>query len=152
LAGLKNLTTLRLRNTKVTDAGLKELTNLTNLTTLDLAGTRVTDEGLKELKTLKKLTTIHLHFTRVTDAGLKELENLPNLTNVCLYKTRVTNAGIKKLRPAQVPDLEIGEPTRGRCNSDCEPEKRRAGGRRETTSLVSRLPPARDHCPYRTVT
>ena len=41
-----------LRGRKLTDAGLKELTNLKNLTTLNLAGTQVTDVGLRELTAL----------------------------------------------------------------------------------------------------
>jgi|GEM_PF-2505728 len=44
---------VQLSNTKVTDAGLKELAPLKNLTTLDLGGTNVTDAGLKELAPLK---------------------------------------------------------------------------------------------------
>ena len=39
-----------LRDTKVTDAGLKELAGLKNLTTLVLPNTGVTDAGLKELR------------------------------------------------------------------------------------------------------
>jgi len=42
LAGLK---TLELRNTKVTDAALKELVGLKGLQYLDLSRTTVTDEG-----------------------------------------------------------------------------------------------------------
>ena len=46
---------LNLDLTKVTEAGLKELTPLKNLTTLDLSYTQVTDAGLKELAALKNL-------------------------------------------------------------------------------------------------
>ena len=42
---LKNLTTLGLIYTQVTEAGLKELAPLQNLTTLFLNNTKVTDAG-----------------------------------------------------------------------------------------------------------
>jgi Leucine-rich repeat (LRR) protein len=47
---LKNLTHLDLDNTKVTDAGFKQLKELKNLTDLDLAGAKITAAGLKEFR------------------------------------------------------------------------------------------------------
>jgi len=61
----------------VTDASLKELKGLKDLkqlTSLALYNSQVTDAGLKELKDLKQLTTLHLGGARVTDAGVKELQ------------------------------------------------------------------------------
>jgi Leucine-rich repeat (LRR) protein len=48
----------------------------TNLTYLDLKDTNVTDAGLKELKHLKNLEELNLVGTKVTDAGMKELKNI----------------------------------------------------------------------------
>ena len=39
-----------------------------------LSNTKVTDAGLKELAALKSLTDLNLSNTKVTDAGLKELQ------------------------------------------------------------------------------
>src|SRR5207248_2113835 len=50
LADLKQLTTLALSGTKVTDAGLKELKNLKQLKYLSLWGTKVTPTGVKKLQ------------------------------------------------------------------------------------------------------
>ena len=50
LAALKNLRTLDLTFTQVTDAGLKDLAGLKSLRALDLSDTRVTRTGLKELR------------------------------------------------------------------------------------------------------
>jgi hypothetical protein len=47
---LKTLEWLDLRDTKITDAGLKSLKGLTNLRSLSLQGTRVTAAGAKELQ------------------------------------------------------------------------------------------------------
>jgi hypothetical protein len=50
LKALTSLTTLRLADTKISDAGLKHLEGLTNLEGLNLSGTQVTPEGVKKLK------------------------------------------------------------------------------------------------------
>src|ERR687884_2273610 len=68
LKGLKQLTSLALYNSQVTDAGLKEIADLKQLTTLYLNNLRVTDAGLKELRDFKKLTTLALCNAPVTDA------------------------------------------------------------------------------------
>jgi hypothetical protein len=72
----------------VTDASLKELKerlkDLKQLTSLALYNSQVTDAGLKELKHLKQLTTLYLNNTPVTDAGLKELKDLKQLTTLRL--------------------------------------------------------------------
>ncbi|MDW7995999.1 MAG: leucine-rich repeat domain-containing protein [Gemmatales bacterium] len=101
LATLKKLKTLHLCGTGLTDVGLKELAALQNLTTLDLSDTPITDAGLKELAALKNLTTLDLENTRITDAGLKELARLKSLA--VLYVdggTKVTQRGIAELRKA----------------------------------------------------
>src|SRR5205814_1492885 len=49
---------------------------LKNLASLSIWGSRVTDDGVKELKHLKNLTYLNLWATFVTDAGVKELQEL----------------------------------------------------------------------------
>jgi hypothetical protein len=53
------LTRLDLHNTKVTDAGLKELVALVNLSELTLWDTKVTDEGAQALRSA--LPKCHIH-------------------------------------------------------------------------------------------
>ncbi len=65
---------VNLRDTQVTDEGLKELAPLTKLNTLYLSGEQVTDAGLKQLAPFKNLTSLDLNITQVTDAGVKELQ------------------------------------------------------------------------------
>ena len=89
--------------TKVTDAGIKELTPLKNLTTLNLMYTQVTDAGMKELAPLKNLTTLNLSNTKVTDAGLKELAALKNLTELHLDSTRSDGRGAQGTGRTQKP-------------------------------------------------
>jgi hypothetical protein len=71
------------QNTKITDAGLKELRAFKSLEQLQL-GAKITDAGLKELKGLKRLKDLSLSRTQVTDAGLKELKELRGLLMLSL--------------------------------------------------------------------
>ena len=62
--------------THIRGAGLTELRGLKNLTTLYLNDTQISDAGLKELKEiLKNLTTLGLSGTKITGAGMKEPED-----------------------------------------------------------------------------
>jgi formylglycine-generating enzyme required for sulfatase activity/Leucine-rich repeat (LRR) protein len=107
VGGLTTLTTLHLSpirlGTKVTNAGLKELSGINglNIRLTPIADVRelgnVTDADLKELAGLKNLTMLDLKYTNVTDAGLKELAGLTNLTTLDLSGTKVTDAGLKEL-------------------------------------------------------
>jgi internalin A len=90
---------LYLKETKVTDAGLKEFVSLKNLSSLNLDGTQVTGTGLKALAPLKSLATLNLNNTGITDAGLKELATLKNLSSLDLDATQVTGTGLKALAP-----------------------------------------------------
>jgi len=87
---------LDLRDTQVTDAGLRELGSLKNLTYIDLTRAKVTDKGLKDLVGFKNLTSLHLFGTMVTEAGLKELAGLKNLTTLQL--SHVTDSHLRVLR------------------------------------------------------
>ena len=66
---------LYLRNTKITDAGLKELNKLDKLTSLDLANTKITDTCVQGLTELKSLTEINVMATKITGAGVEKLQN-----------------------------------------------------------------------------
>ena len=71
------------------------------VTGVSLSFTRVTDAGLKELSVLKNLTRLDLDETGVTDAGLRELVIHKNLTLLDLRQNRtVTDAGVAELRKA----------------------------------------------------
>ena len=97
-ADLEKLTDLSLRNTQITDAGLKEVAKLKRLTTLDLSYTEITDAGLKEVAKITQLTRLHLWGCKqVTDTGLKELAELKQLESLSLKYTEITDAGLKEV-------------------------------------------------------
>jgi RNA polymerase sigma factor (sigma-70 family) len=94
----KSLKSVNLRyNTKLTNAGMKELAPLISLEILYLVETNIGDAGLKELAPLKKLSSLGLDGTRVTDQGLKELARFPNLTHLRLGSPTITDRGLKEI-------------------------------------------------------
>jgi len=126
----KNLQTLNLRHTKVSDKDLKEFKEIKSLWVLDLSHTRVTDAGVKELRDIeglgclnlsftavdgsglsgfKKLVVLDLIGTRITDNGLKELGWLTELKEINLENTGVTDHGLKELKNLQhLQYLDLG--------------------------------------------
>jgi len=103
---LRQLQTLDLSGTKITDAGLEHLKDLPQLQTLDLSGTKVTDAGLERLQGLRQLQELGLSGTEVTDAGLEHLRGLPELEKLCFW---ATGAGLKHLSGLpRLRELDLG--------------------------------------------
>ena len=112
-AELKDITSLSLTNTKITDLGLKELAKLKNLNRLYLEDTKITDEGLKGLTKLQKLTDLDLEGTNITDEGLKEVAKLQKLEWLSLKVTQITDAELKELANLQsLRQLYLGDKTK----------------------------------------
>ena len=73
---------------------------------LGLGGTKVSDAGLAQLSGIKLLAWLDLNNTPVTDAGLEHLAGLKALAALYLSKTKVTAAGVAKLAKA-LPKCKI---------------------------------------------
>ena len=97
LAGNTRLHALALADTDVTDAGLAHLKGLSELKELCLAGTHVTDAGLIHVRSKPKLEKLYLGQTQVSDAGLEHLAGLSRLGLLWLDATDITDAGLKHL-------------------------------------------------------
>lgn len=82
LAAFPKLTSLKVRDSKVTDAGLVHLKKLPQLTELSLEVTAITDAGLAHLKELTRLETLNLKGTKVTDAGVQDFQKAMPKTKV----------------------------------------------------------------------
>jgi YHS domain-containing protein len=110
LAALKpvaeQLVDLNLGGTKVSDAGLSQLSALKGLRRLHLEKTGVGDEGLAHLKNLTELRYLNLYSSKVTDKGLAVLQGLKNLENLFVWQTAVTEGGAAELSKA-LPKVNI---------------------------------------------
>jgi internalin A len=84
----KELRTLRLVNSKGSDAGALQLFGLEKLTGLELSGAEITGAGLEKFGRFKNLHYLSLNGSKITDDGLKHLSDLPHLMHIDLTSTR----------------------------------------------------------------
>ena len=71
-----------------------------------MGDTKITDAGLKDVAKLQQLTNLNLAYTKITDAGLKDVAKLQQLEVLFLGNTQVTNAGVAELKKA-LPNCSI---------------------------------------------
>jgi ribosomal protein L15 len=135
LTGLKNLKTLVLTNSRITDAALKTIAEaFPDLVSLDVAySTQLTNAATREIAKLQQLETLNVRYCdfsdfgmmniaklpklkildiranmQVGDGGLGTLAKLPALRNLKHRGTSVTDAGMQSLVAAKTLDtLEI---------------------------------------------
>jgi uncharacterized membrane protein len=79
-----------LARTRITDAGVRQLSTFPNLRAIDLSHTAVTSHGLAPLATLPKLESLNLTATQVDDQGVLPLRHKPGLRHLFLFETRCT--------------------------------------------------------------
>jgi uncharacterized membrane protein len=85
----KNIASIRLSGTKISDKSLKWISGLPNLSKLYLDNTLITDEGIAFLKNTTELRYLNLVGTSITEKGLRTLSSLPLLKSVYLYQSEV---------------------------------------------------------------
>jgi hypothetical protein len=108
LEGKHNLRWLELRQTKITDEGIKHLRG-TDLELLDLSTTKVGDAGLANLGELDlpNLKTLALEQLKgVTDEGILHLSRFKSLEFLSVAGTKVTPTGMRHLK-SRIPELTI---------------------------------------------
>jgi internalin A len=99
LRKLPQLRDVTLRNCGITDAGVRELAAISTIEELRLIDNPdVGDAGMKPLGQCLGLTSLNLEGTRVTDQGLKELRGLTKLELLTLSDTAVTDRGLEHVR------------------------------------------------------
>lgn len=104
LAGLTKLKHLFLDDTAITDTSIAHLSSLTELQTLSLQGTNVSDKGLASILEMKELEVLNLSYTKITDAGLRQLAALPELKVLMVDGVSITGAGFENF--GQLTKLE----------------------------------------------
>ena len=94
----QNVIEVRVRSKDFGDRQLMLLLSLTTLRSLDLRDTKITDAGLRHLASLTELVSLNCSDTLVTSSGLRELEPLQQLKEVVAYRIDVTPADRDWLR------------------------------------------------------
>jgi hypothetical protein len=97
VARLKNLRTLYLDDTEITDAGMGHLKGLTELDVLALHGTNINGEGLANLSALPKLRVLNLSNCPITDDSLAHIKGLTSLETLAFRDTKITDRGFAHL-------------------------------------------------------
>lgn len=93
----KNVVSVNLSNTAVTDGDLRHLLNFKQLQHLDLRGTKVGDGGTQYIGFLKNLRMLNMFKTNLGDAGLERLKNLKDLETLLVGGTKITDEGLKSI-------------------------------------------------------
>jgi serine/threonine protein kinase len=105
VAKLRDLQSLNVDGTDVTDEGFKQLA-LPKLGGLDLSDTRVTSHVLDYISALmKRIDWLSLRGTDITDGGLLSLSNLRYLVTLNLSNTKLTDAGLAQIEELRLPRL-----------------------------------------------
>ena len=105
LLNFKELQHLDVRLTNVGDGGTQYIGFLKKLRTLNMFRTGLTDAGLARLKKLDDLETLLIGGTKVTDEGMKNVENFSKLKKLSVFRTDVSDAGLKSL--GKLNSLEV---------------------------------------------
>jgi uncharacterized membrane protein/mono/diheme cytochrome c family protein len=94
------LVSLKLSNTKITDASMPTIAELPNLVKLFLNHNKITDKGIASLVNLKNLEYLNLFDTQITDAALPKLAQIKTLKKLFLWQTKVTKPAVEAFRKA----------------------------------------------------
>ena len=99
IAKLPELTTLAMRNTLISDAGIAQLAELNTLKIIDLRlSPLVTDQSARVLASIPTLRAVRISGVNITDAGIQQLLKLPQLTELDVRNCRgVTSDSIASL-------------------------------------------------------
>ena len=100
------LTSLRLNETKITDACAEQLASFVGLQALDLSGTNIGDDALLFIGKLRNLRNLQLAETRLTNDGLVHLAgNLRKLSMLDASRTKLSDEGLLLITPENFPSL-----------------------------------------------
>jgi uncharacterized membrane protein len=97
---------LKAGSTRVTDAGMKNISQLHRLTRLGLEYNSVSDQGVAALQNLSELRYLNLVGTKVTRASTSSLESFQNLKALYLWNTGFTASDRQELSQ-KLPGTEI---------------------------------------------
>jgi len=103
----KQLLSLKIGNTNITDSALVVIGKCSHLLFLQLNNTKITDNGMSFLNSLQHLRSLNIVGTAVSAKGMQALQKLKSLQSVYLYQSKVVAAdwpGLEKMFPHTMLD------------------------------------------------
>ncbi|HEY2838498.1 MAG TPA: hypothetical protein VGJ26_05090 [Pirellulales bacterium] len=98
LLTLRNLTTLEIPNSEITDEDVKLLLGHETLDFLSLRRCRIDGSGFRDAPASSVLQWLNLSNTEIVDASIPYLARLPNLAGLNLKRTQVTAKALEQLK------------------------------------------------------
>jgi len=103
----RNLRSLYLGETAISDGGITALAELRMLLVLHLSWTDITDRSLEKLSAMQELRDLSVFGTQVGDNGVTALKETPFLSALSLGKTKITNNAIESLSAHNTELVEL---------------------------------------------
>jgi uncharacterized membrane protein len=94
----KQIVSLKIGGTSLTDEQLAIIAKLSNLNQLSLEKTQITNRGLAQLNTLSLLDILNVSQTKINAEGLKNLSGLKNLKKLFLFGNGISVASYNLLQ------------------------------------------------------
>lgn len=94
----KQIFSLKLQRTSVTDAALASFEKCDRLVRLNISHTAITDKGLSSISKMPNLKYINLVATNVTATGIAQLQSIKTLKKIYLFQTNINKADWPKLK------------------------------------------------------
>jgi Leucine-rich repeat (LRR) protein len=104
----KSLKKLLLRDGKLDDEGLAELSALDQLAILDITGSYVTGSAFEREGSFPALIELDATDSEIDDSGAFYLAQLPQLRNLSLRRTKVTDTACEHLGRSELTTLDLG--------------------------------------------
>jgi mono/diheme cytochrome c family protein len=106
LALQKQLVSLKMGHTNITDSALAVVGKCAQLIFLQLNNTNITDNGIQYLSALQNLQTLNMVGTGISFKSISALQGLKSLQSMYLYKTKVSAADWPALEK-MFPDVRL---------------------------------------------
>lgn len=93
---MKELKSLFLGDTNITDTGLRKLEK-SGLVMLNLRATRISDAGMLSVSKIISLRQLHVNMCNISDVGVRNLRSLDRIETLNISETSITDVSLRYL-------------------------------------------------------